>query len=152
MPQSLANVVLHCVFSTKHRQPLLQPATLRTELYAYMATILKNNVDSPAIIIGGVEDHVHALINLSRSSAIKDVIRETKTETNKWLKRQSKTLAEFSWQAGYGVFSVSQSVVPNCKRHIANQEEHHQRVSFQDEFRNMCQRAGISLDERYVWD
>jgi REP element-mobilizing transposase RayT len=152
MPQSLANVTLHFVFSTKHRLPLLKPVSLRDELYAYMATILRNNVDSPAIIIGGVEDHVHALVNLSRSYAIKNVAQEMKTETSKWLKKQSTELHEFAWQTGYGVFSVSQSIVPNCKGYIAHQEAHHKRVSFQDEFRRMCKDAGIEIDERYVWD
>ncbi|TWT65308.1 transposase [Allorhodopirellula solitaria] len=152
MSQSLANVTLHFVFSTKNRQPLLQPVGLRNELYAYMATILTDNVDSPAIIIGGVKDHIHALVNLSRNHAIKDVVQTMKTETSKWLKKQSTELRNFSWQAGYGVFSVSQSIVPNCKGYIAHQEAHHKKIDFQDEFRKMCKDAGIEIDERYVWD
>ena len=152
MPQSLANVTLHFVFSTKHRQPLLKPKSLRDQWYAYMATVLRDNVDSPAIIIGGVEDHVHVLVNLSRSYAIKDVVQEMKTETSKWIKKQSPELHPFAWQAGYGVFSVSQSIVPSCKSYIAHQEEHHKKTTFQEEFRDMCKRAGIEIDERYVWD
>jgi len=152
MPQSLAKVSIHFVFSSKHRQPLLEGADLRSELYAYMATILRENVESPAIVIGGVEDHVHALVLLSRNYAIKDVVREMKTETSKWLKRQSDSLREFSWQAGYGAFSVSESNVPAVKKYIESQEEHHKKMSFQDEFGELCRRHGIEIDDRYVWD
>ncbi len=152
MPQSLAKVVVHLVFSTKNRTPWLQGQELRQELFAYMATILRNNVDSPAILINGVEDHVHALGLLGRKFAIMDVVQEAKTETSKWLKKQSPALSTFAWQAGYGIFSVSESNVPAVKSYIENQEDHHRRMSFQDEFRELCRRHGIEWDERYVWD
>lgn len=152
MPQSLAKVIVHIVYSTKNRTPWLTDAALRKDLFAYKATILQDKVDSPAILIGGVEDHIHALCLLSRKFAIKEVIQEAKTETSKWLKRQSPGLADFHWQAGYGIFSVSESNVVQVKRYIENQEQHHQRISFQEEFRILCQRHGIVIDERYVWD
>jgi len=152
MPQSLAKVSLHIVFSTKDRRPSLRDAGLRQELNAYMAAVLKDNVDSPAIIINGVEDHIHALINLSRKFAIMDVIQEMKTETSKWLKTKSKDTTDFAWQSGYGAFSVSESNVEQVKEYIASQEEHHKKVSFQDEFRAFCKRHNVELDERYVWD
>lgn len=152
MPQSLAKVVIHIVFSTKDRRPFLRDPGLRQELYAYMATILKDNVDSPAILINGVEDHIHALVNLSRKFAIMDVIQEMKTGTSKWLKTKSSETAEFAWQSGYGTFSVSESNVEQVKEYITNQEEHHKKMSFQDEFRAFCKRHNVELDERYVWD
>ena len=152
MSQSVAKVALHLVFSTKHRTPWLKSAELRDELYAYMATILRDNVDSPAIIIGGVEDHVHILCLLSRKFAIMKLIEEAKTETSKWLKKQSPDLSNFAWQGGYGAFSVSESNIPQVKTYIANQEQHHKRTTFQDEFRELCIRHGIELDERYAWD
>ncbi len=152
MSQSVAKVALHLVFSTKHRRPWLKDAELRKELYAYMATILRDNVDSPAIIIGGVEDHVHILCLLSRKFAIMKLIEEAKTETSKWLKKQSPDLSDFAWQGGYGAFSVSESNIPQVKKYIANQEHHHKKMSFQDEFRELCKRHGIELDERYAWD
>src|SRR5690606_7616851 len=105
------------------------------ELYAYMAAILRNHVDSPAIRIGGVDDHVHALVLLSRKFAIMKVLEEMKTETSKWLKTQTPQLARFSWQNGYGVFSVSESNIEQVKHYIAGQAAHHQRMTFQDEFR-----------------
>jgi len=152
MPQSLARVIVHIVYSTKHRQPWLHDPILRSELYAYNATILKEEVDSPAILINDTEDHIHILCLLSRKFAIMDVIKKSKTETSKWIKKQAATYNDFQWQAGYGIFSVSRSNVEQVKRYIANQEEHHKRISFQDEFREICKRHGIEIDERYVWD
>jgi putative transposase len=152
MPQSLAKVIIHLVYSTKHRQTWLKDPDLHRELYAYKAAILRDNVDSPALAINGVEDHVHILLLLSRKFAIKDVVEEAKTETTKWLKKQGTTFADFHWQAGYGAFSVSESNIPKVKAYLANQEEHHKRRSYQDEFRELCRRHGIDLDERYAWD
>ncbi len=152
MPQSLAKVIVHIVYSTKHRRPWLHDSILRSELYAYGATILKEEVDSPAILINGMADHLHILCSLSRKFAIMDVIKKSKTETSKWIKKQGASCNDFQWQAGYGIFSVSQSKVEQVKRYIANQEEHHERISFQDEFRKMCEKHGIEIDERYVWD
>ena len=152
MPQSLAKVIVHLVYSTKNRTPWLADADLRAELFAYKATILKNNVDSSAILIGGAADHIHILGLLSRKYAIKDVVEEAKTETTKWLKKQSPALADFHWQSGYGIFSVSESNVEQVKQYIARQEDHHRQMSFQEEFRLLCQRHGIDIDERYVWD
>lgn len=151
MPQSLSRVVVHLVFSTKNRTPWLRDAALHEELYKYMGGILANIECSP-ILIGGVEDHVHVLCNLSRKLAIMNLVEELKTEPSKWLKTKRPDLAEFHWQAGYGVFSVSQSNVEAVKSYIANQEEHHKKMSFQDEFRKLCERHGVGIDEKYVWD
>jgi hypothetical protein len=117
-----------------------------------MATILKDNVDSPAIILGGVEDHIHALCLLSRKFAIMSVIQEAKTETSKWIKKKSMGTSDFAWQGGYGAFSVSESNIPQVRKYIEGQEAHHRRMTFQDEFRELCLRHGIELDERYAWD
>ncbi len=152
MPQSVARVSVHIVYSTKHRKPWLDSIDLRSELYAYKATILKNNVDSPAIVIGGVEDHIHALCLLSRKFAIMKVIEEMKKETTKWLKRKDNRLSEFAWQSGYGVFGVSESNIPRVRSYIENQVQHHKRITFKDEFRAICQKHSVNLDERYAWD
>lgn len=152
MSQSLAKVIVHITYSTKHRKPWLNDPDLRSQLYAYNATILKEEVDSPTILIDGVEDHLHILCLLSRKSAIMDVIKASKTETSKWIKKQGMAYGDFQWQAGYGIFSVSQSNVEQVKRYIANQQDHHKRMSFQEEFRELCKRHGIEIDERYVWD
>ncbi len=152
MPQSLARVTIHIVFSTKNREAYLRNSKLREDLYAYMATILRDNVDSPALLINGVEDHIHGLVSLSRKFSIMKVIQEAKTETSKWLKRQSPKLGGFAWQSGYGVFSVSESNIPRVRAYIEAQEAHHQKMTFQDEFAELCRRHHINIDERYVWD
>ena len=152
MPQSLSKVLVHIIYSTKNREALLKDSEIRNQLYAYQATVLKNQVDSPALIIDGTEDHVHILCQLSRKYAIMDVVKASKTETSRWLKKQDERLHEFQWQAGYGIFSVSESKLSEVRQYIANQEEHHKKMTFQDEFRELCRRHGIEIDERYVWD
>ena len=152
MSQSLANLAVHIVFSTKNRQPWLKDQDLRRELYAFMATVYKEKVDSPAMVINGVGDHVHALCMLSRKFAVMDVVREVKTATSRWMKKQAPRNDRFTWQAGYGAFSVSESNINQVKQYIHAQEQHHRRMTFQDEFRELCRRHGIEWDERYAWD
>jgi putative transposase len=151
MPQSLAKVVLHLVFSTKNRKPFLRDQSVRDELYAYLATVLES-INCPAIKIGGMPDHIHILCLLSRTQAIASIVEEIKTSTSKWIKTKGDDYAGFYWQGGYGVFSVSESKIPDARRYVENQQEHHRSLSFQDEFRELCRRHGISIDERYAWD
>ena len=151
MPQSLAQIYLHLVFSTKHRQPFLKNNEFRQRTHAYLAGIC-NNVKCPALIVGGVEDHVHILCRLGKTITVADFIRDLKRDSSKWIKEQQSALAEFHWQSGYGAFSISPSDVGAVQRYSANQEEHHQKVSFQDEFRRLCQKYGLEIDEQYVWD
>ncbi len=151
MSQSLARVVVHLVFSTKNREAFLGDREIRERLHAYMAGILQELHCDP-ILINGVEDHVHVLCNLSRSLALAKLVEELKKSSSKWMKDQGAGFAEFYWQAGYGVFSVSQSNVQAVRDYIAGQEEHHRTVSFQEEYRAFCRRHGVALDERYAWD
>ena len=151
MPQSMARVVIHIVFSTKHRKTWLDDKDVRCDLYKYVAQTL-STIECPGITIGGVEDHIHILCNLSRKMAIMDLIEELKTSSSKWIKKQGTKYRDFYWQRGYGAFSVSESKVPEVREYIDNQEEHHKRMTYQEEFRLLCQRHGIEIDERYVWD
>jgi REP element-mobilizing transposase RayT len=151
MPQSLARVVLHVVFSTKHRAPFLKDTELRPRLHAYMAGVLQN-IGCEAILINGVEDHVHILCNLSRTITIAKLVEEVKTEPSKWIKHQGPQYADFHWQGGYSSFSVSQSNVEAVRAYIAGQEQHHRKMSFQDELRALCRKHGLEIDEKYVWD
>jgi REP element-mobilizing transposase RayT len=151
MAQSLSKVLLHVVYSTKDRAPWLSDSAVRKELYAYMAGIM-NSMECHALIINDVADHVHALCQLSRKVAICDLMEEIKKQPSKWLKTQGTQYHGFHWQAGYGVFSVSESKVDDVKFYIENQEEHHRKVSFQDEFRRLCKKHAVPLDERYAWD
>jgi REP element-mobilizing transposase RayT len=116
-----------------------------------MAGVLQN-IGCDPILLNGVEDHMHILCNLSRTVSIAQLVEEVKTEPSKWMKRRGPMYEDFRWQGGYGSFSVSQSSLESVRRYVADQEEHHRRVSFQDEFRALCQKHGLEIDERYVWD
>ncbi len=151
MPQSNARVILHIVFSTKHRDRFLHDKDLRIRLHAYMAVVLQE-IDCQPILINGNEDHVHILCNFSRTITIAALMETVKTSPSKWMKQQGPQYEGFFWQRGYGAFSVSQSKVEEVRHYVANQEERHRRMSFQDEFRELCRKHGIEIDERYVWD
>ena len=141
---------MHLVYSTKHREPWIDEEHL-SSLFAYQAGIFAE-WESPAVAIGGVEDHVHALFCLSKNHPLKKVVEEVKKGSSKWMKSDGRKLPQFCWQAGYAAFSVSQSNVAAVTRYIEGQKEHHRRVSFQDEVRALFKRHEIEFDERYVWD
>ena len=151
MPQSLARVVLHVVFSTKNRVPFLKDTELCARLHGYMAGVLQA-IGCEPILINGVEDHVHILCNLSRTVTIAGLVETAKGSPSKWMKVQGPAYHDFYWQGGYGSFSVSQSNVEQVRAYVATQEEHHRGVSYQDEFRALCRKHGVEMDERYVWD
>ena len=151
MPQSLSQIYIHLVFSTKNHKPFVDE-TIQPELYAYMAKILYDECSSPAEIIGGVEDHVHVLLSLSRTCTVAHLVEMVKKRSSKWIKTKGDRFHEFQWQTGYGVFSVSSSRVDEVTKYIANQREHHQKRAFKDEFRGFLDKYGIDYDERYVWD
>ncbi len=151
MPQSLAKILVHTVFSTKDRRPFLRDRSLREELHRYLGGIL-TRLDCQPIIMGGVEDHVHLLCALSRTCDAAAMVKEVKRGSSLWLKTKSAELKDFAWQSGYGIFSLGFSQIGTVRNYIAGQEEHHRQVSFQDEFRQLLQRYGIEFDERYVWD
>ncbi len=150
MSQSLVKNLIHLVYSTKHRQHWID-RSLRNDLFAYQAGIFKE-WDSPALVIGGVEDHVHTLFALSKNHALIKIIEEVKKGSSKWMKIDGPRNPDFSWQTGYGAFSVSQSNFDAVRQYIENQEEHHRKMTFEDEFRALLRRHGIAFDERYVWD
>jgi putative transposase len=150
MSQSLAKNLVHLVFSTKHRSPWI-PLEVRDRLFAYLAGIFKE-WDSPALIIGGVDDHVHILFSLSKNHPLKKIVEEVKKGSSKWMKREGTGNADFYWQNGYAAFSVSVSSVEAVKRYIENQDEHHRKMSYQDELRALLGRHQVEFDEQYVWD
>ncbi len=150
MPQSLSQIYVHLIFSTKHREPtLLSP--VRNDLHAYLAAVL-NNHDCPALKVGGMSDHIHALFRLSKNLALAKIVEEVKTSSSKWMKTQGHSLENFHWQSGYAAFSVTSADVAEVTEYIAQQETHHRVASFQEEFRKLMDARGITYDERYVWD
>ncbi len=130
MPQSLANVLLHIVFSTKNRAPFLQDPAIREEMNGYTVGTLKA-IECPSLIVRTVEDHLHCLCQLSRTMSIAKLVEAMKVESSSWAKQQAPALRDFHWQAGYGAFSVSQSNVGQVSTYIANQEEHHRKMTYQ---------------------
>ena len=151
MPQSLAQIYLHVVFSTKQRRPFSKDQSLRDEAHCYLGGIC-NRIDCPVLRVGGVADHVHVLCRLGRSISIAELIRELKRESSQWLKTKEARLADFFWQNGYGAFSVSPSHIEDLRKYIENQEDHHRVETFQDEFRRLLTKYGLQWDERYIWD
>ena len=150
MPQSLARNLVHLVFSTKNREPILIEA-IRDPLCAYASAVLRD-LDSHAIAMNAWRDHVHILFALSRNHALAQVVMEVKRATSKWIKTQGTGFAKFHWQNGYGAFSVGQSGVDEVKAYIANQAKHHRVKTFEEEFRSFLKRYQVEFDERYVWD
>jgi len=151
MSQSLVQIYLHIVFSTKERRPFLQDPIIRGRMHAYLHGICEKQ-RSPSIVINGVEDHVHILCRLSKTLDVSALIKALKQGSSIWIKEEFTNQEAFHWQNGYGAFSVSPSHIPALTKYIHNQEEHHRRESFQDEFRRLLKKYGIEFDERYVWD
>jgi len=149
MPQSLVRNLLHLVYSTKNRSPWI-PTDVQPKLFAYQAGIFKE-WDSPAIIISGVEDHVHALFALSKNHPLIKIVEEVKKGSSKRMKTATGNL-DFHWQNGYAAFSVSRSNEPAVHQYIQNQEEHHRKRSYEDELRALLRLNHVPFDERYVWD
>lgn len=150
MPQSFDKILLHVVFSTKGRKTFLKERSLREKTHAYIAGICRN-MESPAEIVGGTEDHVHVLLSLARKHAVAGVLREIKSHSTLWIKKKSG-IKGFAWQRGYSAFSVSASKADEVRNYIAKQENHHRKISFKDELRKLLKRHGIEFDEKYMWD
>jgi putative transposase len=150
MARSLAFLLIHVVFSTKDRMPLLE-ASVRPDLYAYLATIIRNN-QCECFRVGGVADHVHLAIRLDRKANVADLVAELKASSSKWLKGHSPKLMKFAWQRGYGAFSVGPADLNALIHYIDTQETHHAKQDFQAEFRAFLAKYGIECEERYLWD
>lgn len=151
MPQSHSQVLIHLVFSTKQRRPFLSKESFRLEMFRMLAhhVVAQGCV---SISVGGYIDHVHLLFGLSRTITIAKLVERIKTETSGWASSVEQGATMFQWQNGYTAFSVSRSNTDSVDRYIRDQELHHQQMSFHDEFRLLCQKHGIELDDRYAWD
>jgi REP-associated tyrosine transposase len=142
------NLILHLIFSTKGRQPLLT-SEIRPDLFAYLGGIIRE-MHGTALIINGTADHVHMLIRIRPAHATAQIARVVKTNSSRWAHEKWKI--NFAWQNGYGAFSVSESNVPAISRYIATQEDHHKKRTFQEEYVAFLKKNKIQYDERYIWD
>lgn len=150
MPQSLSNILIHLIWSTKDRHPWLEPG-IREKTHAFLAGAVRQ-CGCEAYRVGGVADHIHLAVRLSRTLSVADLVKEIKTASSKWLKEHASGFDDFYWQQGYGAFSVGMSQKESLLSYIDTQEEHHRTRDFQDEYREFLQKYGIDYDERYVWD
>jgi REP element-mobilizing transposase RayT len=150
MSQSLTQLYLHIVFSTKNHVPFIKPS-IRNELFNYLGGIL-NNIECHPIKIGGVDDHIHILCRLSKKITIIKLLEEIKKSSSKWIKTKGEKFVKFHWQDGYGTFTVSPTGVDSVRLYIDNQEEHHSNTKFKDEFIELLKTNNTDYDERYLWD
>ena len=150
MAQSLSRILLHLVFSTKNREPWINP-DVRPALHAYLAGSVRA-LNAEAYRVGGVADHVHIACTLPRTVPVSKLLEEIKKSSSAWIKQQMPTCHGFAWQAGYGAFSLGQSQLDALIAYIDGQEEHHRKRTFKEEFVEFLKRYGVDYDERYVWD
>jgi len=151
MPQSLCRVWLHLIFSTRGRRPFLRQPEFRKAMFGVLARQVMQ-AGCQSVSVGGYIDHVHLLVGLTRTMKIADLVQAVKTASSAWAKTVIGGSPHFAWQRGYAVYSVSQSQLVAVDEYIRNQEQHHARLSFQEELRILCRKHGVVLDERHAWD
>lgn len=150
MPQTLSNVLLHIVFSTKNRRKMIH-AERADALHRYLAAAFRDHA-CPAIEIGGTADHVHVCCRLSPTIAIKDLVGKVKAGSSKWMKTHGPAYRHFAWQSGYGVFSIGVSGLRKLRAYIMDQKEHHRRRTFEEEFLLFLERYQVEYDPEHLWD
>jgi REP element-mobilizing transposase RayT len=144
------NLIVHMIFGTKQRRPMIQP-WLQARLHTYMGGIIRE-IGGIALRINGATDHVHLLVKVPAVCSVADLARVVKTNSSKWVHEQWQEHGDFAWQSGYAAFSVSASNVAAVTEYIAGQEEHHRKREFREEFVAFLRKNGFSGDERYLWD
>ena len=150
MSQSLAQIYVHIVFSTKDRYPIIE-ADIESQLHAYMADTIKRSGGIP-YLINGTADHIHILSSLPRTMAFSKYVEDIKRNSSRWIKTKAVDYEKFAWQNGYGAFSVSSSKIDSVQSYIAGQKEHHRTVTFQDEFVAFLEKYGVEYNPEYLWD
>lgn len=150
MANTFTNLLVHLIFSTKHRAPLIT-SDLRERLFEYIGGIIRKE-GGTLLEIGGVPDHIHLLARFKADRSVAAMTRDIKSSSTKWIREEFPRRSEFAWQVGYGAFSVSESQAAVVRRYIRNQEAHHARLSFKDELIGLLRRNGIEFDERYLLD
>ena len=147
MANTYTQIYMHVIFAVKGRESVICPEW-QDELYRYMAGALKNHGHTP-YTINSVEDHVHLLFGMTPKESLSDLVQSLKIQTTKYIKEQFGCL-NFAWQSGFGAFSYSKSFLPAVSNYISNQKEHHKKYTFDDEIREIIEKAGIEYDERYM--
>lgn len=157
MAQTLVEIIIHVVFSTKNRKNFIAPE-IEKELFAYIGGIFAyiggifRKHESVLLAANGTENHVHLLVLQSKKIALSDLIREVKRASSLWIKQKDDMFSGFQWQGGFGAFSVSKLQIEIVRKYIANQKEHHKTESFDDEYRKFLRRYEMDFDEKYFLD
>jgi len=149
MPKSYTNLLYHIIFSTRERRPLIT-SDRRPGLYEYIGGTVRG-LGGISLAIGGIEDHLHLLAKLRPDKALSDLLRDLKSNSSGWMHDVFPDAKDFAWQHGYGAFTVSSSQIPVVSNYIANQERHHRKRSFRDEFVEMLRVNQIEFDEKFLW-
>ena len=149
MPHSYVSNLMHCVFSTKERFPIIE-AELESRLWAYLGGIAREN-KMRALAIGGTVDHVHTLLSLPATMDVAKAVQLIKGGSSKWVHDNFREHRKFAWQDGYGAFSVSASQLDRTIAYINGQKEHHRKRTFEDEFIELLDKHGVEYDRRYVF-
>lgn len=150
MPSTYTNLLYHIVFSTKERIPLITKDH-QEELYKYIGGIIRAE-GGVQLGIGGTSDHIHILARIKPAISVSDMLGKIKSNSSKWANDHKMKMRKFGWQEGYAAFTVSESQVPSVREYIRNQEQHHRRQTYQEEFLALLERHGIEYDSRYLWD
>ena len=149
MAQSYTNLIYHIVFSTKNREPLITAET-QPRLYEYIGGIIRNK-GGIMLEIGGMSDHLHVLAKLRPDNSLSNILRDLKANSTGWMHKVFPEMRDFSWQNGYGAFTVSASQVEKVRQYIIKQEQHHAKISFKEEFIKLLRANQIEFDEKYLW-
>jgi len=150
MSQTLTSLLVHPVFSTKNREPLITPE-IEPDLFAYIGGILRNH-QSCLLDAGSTEDHIHLLISQSKNIALSNLLKVVKGDSSAWIKSQGREFRQFHWQDGYGAFSFSKRDLQGLKRYVHNEKEHHRKWTFKEELIYILDENGVEYDERFLWD
>ena len=149
MGNTHTTLLYHIIFSTKNRERSIKPR-FATDLYKYINGILKNE-NGTLLNIGGVEDHLHLLVSLNPVHSLADVVKKIKANSSKWINEKRHLPGKFFWQKGYGAFSVSKSQTELINQYIQNQDLHHKKLSFKEEYIKLLKLHRIEYDEKYLW-
>lgn len=150
MPNTYTQIHIQFVFAVKYRNAVIAK-DWKDELYKYITGIIQNH-GHKVLAINGVEDHIHILVGFRPSQSIADLMKEVKTNSSKWINEKRFVKGRFRWQGGYGGFSYSKSHVNNVIDYIKNQEEHHRKTSFKEEYLDFLKKFEVEYDEQYIFN
>jgi REP element-mobilizing transposase RayT len=150
MSNTYTQIYIHIIFSVKGRQNLIQK-NWRDELHKYICGII-NGKDEKVYAIGGIADHIHLLVSIKPNISISDLVRDIKANSSKWINEKQMVVGKFQWQEGFGAFSYSQSQIDTVIAYINNQEKHHEKNTFKDEYLDLLRKFNVEYNEKFLFE